>query len=192
MIIAPRNAKKSHHTVVTTTGPCFTSAQSVKKETWVTTVTGELWLQNRGQTICCNLSYCECNSSKNGCTWYPDNIKGGDDTPLVRTTVSSKGGGAESQDTVEQFIAINKQTTPRGSFSVRSQCIGFYSFRDFVNIDNGWFPITMWSIQDPGFFFMVCFWQPQACVIGHLCLAEYLQKHCQCWLDWKQQFENNS
>ena len=32
--------------------------------------------------------------------------KGGDDTPLVRTTVSSKGGGAESQDTVEQGTEV--------------------------------------------------------------------------------------
>ena len=37
---------------------------------------------------------------------YPDNIKGGDDTPLVRTTVSSKGGGAESQDTVEHGTEV--------------------------------------------------------------------------------------
>ena len=37
---------------------------------------------------------------------YPNNIKGGDDTPLVRTTVSSKGGGAESQDTVEQGTEV--------------------------------------------------------------------------------------
>ena len=29
---------------------------------------------------------------------------------------------------------------------MRSQCIGFYSFRDFVNIDNGLFPIQ-WIIQ---------------------------------------------